>query len=145
MSIYRNGLGEVQTTQAPPAPAPPAPAKAPYEEFAVYQYSVSLVANQSLLDQGVPIDSDSDFVAAKIVGSKTGDYELNIRLPDGRRICSAMVRDSIVVGVAQFPVPIVPHVYAPAASHIGIDIHDLSGAANDVVIAFIGWRRYPTK
>jgi len=137
MAYAYSGLGEAPATQPPK--------KAPYLEFAVYQYTVSLTAGQELDDQTIAIDSDSDFVWAKTSGTKTGDYELNIRLPDGRRICSAMVRDSIIIGTAQFPVPVVPHVFCPAGGHIGIDIHDLSGAANTVSICLLGWRRYARK
>ena len=127
------------------APVAPAPEQPHYDEWGFYTYEVALTANQELLDQSIAIDADSDFYWVALVGTSTGDFELRFKLPSGRYTSSGRIRNALMVGTAQLPAPITPWVYCPASSRIGIDIADLSGAANSVYLALRGFRRFRRK
>jgi len=120
--------------------------KEPYREFAVYLFTVSLTGNQELTDQTIAIDADSDFIWTKLCGTSDGDYELRFRLPSGRYISSSRIKKSNLVGSsATWAMPILPPVECPASGKIGVDIKDLSGAANNVQLALIGYRAFPRR
>lgn len=131
---YRVGLAEA-----------PVQSSDVYEEMAAYVYNVTLSANQELLDQAIVVDSDSDFQWRKIAGSKTGEYELRIRLPNGRYLSNLRIRAANLVGTAQFPVPVWPPVRVPAGGRIGVDLKDLSGASNSIQIVLMGVRQFPKR
>ncbi len=127
------GLGEAAVT--------PAPVMQPYEEPGRYVLlDRTLTANQELPDLSLDIDGDSDFEWLATAGTKTGEYEIQFRLPSGRTISSARVRGSLNVGTGQFPVPTFPSVRINAGGQIRFSIKDLSGAENKVYIELIGKR-----
>ena len=115
-----HGIGEVPMT-------PPAQMQ-PYEEPHAIPYDVTLTGNQELLQQGVFIDQDGDFVLKGIVGSQSGS-----------------VKNTNLVGTAQFPVPVEPNVVFPAGSKVAIDIKDTSGSSNTVQILLIGSKLLKTR
>jgi hypothetical protein len=99
-------------------------------------------AEQRDLSQTFP--KDSGFLVTGLAGVSTGDYKLQIQLPDGTLLTSAPVRNVNLIGTAQFPTPIFPAVKVPAGGRIGItSITDLSGNANTIQIVFLGVRLYP--
>jgi hypothetical protein len=132
-----HGIGEVPMT-------PPAQMQ-PYEEPHAIPYDVTLTGNQEVLQQGVFIDQDGDFVLKGIVGSQSGAYSLRFRLPSGRYWPNGYVKNTNLVGTAQFPVPVEPNVVFPAGSKIAIDIKDTSGASNTVQILLIGSKLLKTR
>ncbi len=137
MSAYAFRLGE--------APLPPAPpAQEFYEEPAEYVIDLSLSAGQELKDQYLQIDGDADFIWLATKGTKTGNYLLQFRLPSGRWLSNAPVRDANEVGTAQFPVPIVPAVVLPASARLNYYVKDLSGAANAIQIVLVGKKVFRT-
>lgn len=132
-----HGIGEVPIT--------PSAQQAPYEEPHAIPYDVTLTGNQELLQQGVFIDSDGDFVLKGLVGSQTGNYSLRFRLPSGRSWPNGYVRNGNLVGTAQFPVPVEPNAVFPAGSKVALDIKDLSGASNTIQILLIGSKLLKTR
>lgn len=132
-----HGIGEVPIT----SPAQ----QVPYEEPHAIPFDVTLTGNQELLQQGVFIDSDGDFVLKGIVGTQTGNYSLRFRLPSGRYWPNGYVKNGNLVGTAQFPVPVEPNVVFPAGSKVAIDIKDTSGSSNTVQILLIGSKLLKTR
>jgi len=112
------------------------------EEAGIYPYQITLTAHQSLVDQSVIIDGNSDFVLFAIYGTSTGGYTVRVRNGNSRFICSAMLQSVNFVGTAQFPVPLSKPFIIPATGRIGIDITDTSNAANNIELCFAGIRRY---
>lgn len=145
----RYGLGEapIEQQQAPPdslfnelrAEAGPS------EEVSYYVWKRSLTALQAAPDLAQFIDGDSDFLLTAIYGRSTSTFTLNIRDASGRLIYSAEADSRNVIGTAQFPVPLRPALWYPAAGKIGISITDTSNAANEVEIVFAGIRRFKTR
>lgn len=131
------GIGEVPLTQQAQ--------QAAYEEPHAIPYDVTLSGNQELLQQGVFIDSDGDFVLKGIVGSQTGDYSLRFRLPSGRYWPNGYVKNTNLVGSAQFPVPVEPNVVFPAGSKVALDIKDTSGSSNTIQILLVGSKLLKTR
>jgi len=113
-----------------------------YEEPAVYVLEVQLSANQQRVDVPLFVDADSDFLWEALAGTSTGAYTIRVRLPNGRYMSNAAVRNANAVGTAQFPVPVLPAVLVPAGNRIGFDLQDLSGASNTIQLVLIGRRRY---
>jgi hypothetical protein len=116
------------------------------EEFATYVFSVVLTANQALQRLPVNIDRDSDFMWVGLVGSSTGGYTINFRLPSGRLIGSAqMINTQLVSASANQPTPVgPPPIYRAGSTGPEVDITDTSGAGNTVTLIFIGLRRLRT-
>lgn len=128
--MFRNRLGEIPLSQQAQQTS--------YEEPYGIPFDVTLSANQELLQQGVFIDHDGDFVLKAIVGSQTGAYSLRLRLPSGRQYPAGYVKNVNFVGTAQFPVPVEPNVVFPSGSKVSIDIKDTSGSSNTVQLLLIG-------
>jgi len=131
-----SGLGEAAVTQDPQA------TQQFYDEPASYPFDVTLTANQALKDLSQFFDRDSDFYWTGLVGTQTGAYNLRLQLPSGRFLSSAPVKNTNLVGTAQFPVPIFPAVRVPGGGKIGIEVTDTSGAGNTIQLVFIGIRRF---
>lgn len=129
---FRNhqGLGEVALT-------PPAQQQY-YEEPAALTFDVTLTGNQNLPSQALNLDSDGDFVLKGICGSQTGNYSIRFRLPNGRYFPSTYTRNGNIIGTAQFPVPIEPHVIFQAGSQIILDLIELTGSSNTIQLIFLG-------
>jgi len=131
------GLGEAPLTPQAQSPG--------YEEPFSIVFDVTLSANQEMLQQGVFIDSDGDFVLKGLVGTQTGNYQIRFRLPSGRSWPSGYVRNGNLIGSAQFPVPVEPNAVFPAGSKIALDIKDLSGASNTIQIVLVGSKLFRTR
>lgn len=131
------GIGEVPLTQQAQQPA--------YEEPHAIPYDVTLSGSQELLQQGVFIDSDGDFILKGIVGSQSGAYSIRFRLPSGRYWPNGYVKNTNLIGTAQFPVPVEPNVVFPAGSKVAIDIKDTSGSSNTIQILLIGSKLLKTQ
>ena len=116
-----------------------------YEEWGYIPFERTLTANEEQLDQTITIQADSDFVWVGLVGESTGAYEIRFRLPSGRYTSSSRLRNSLCVGTAQLPAPVLPFVVAQANGRIGVDIKDLSGAGNSVYLALRGFRRFAVR
>lgn len=121
------------------------------EVFFVYTYDVVLTASQILVAQSVVIHGDADFVWKAIAGVQSGNYRIRFGYGSssylsagGAGATNDRVRNANIVGTAQFPFPVIPHIVIPRAGNILFDIEDLSVASNTVQIAFIGAKRYPS-
>jgi len=134
---YMPGLGEAPVIQAG---APPAAEY--YYEPGMLVFQRSLTASQALLDLSQNNDLDADLIWDSIWGTQTGNYTIRLKLPSGRYLSSAQMRNANLVGTAQFPVPMVPAIEVPRNSRIGIDLTDVTAAPNVIEIVFGGLRRY---
>jgi len=101
-----------------------------------------LAASTEYKDLSQFVQKDSDFLWTGLGGSQSGEYLIQITLPDGRQLSSAPVRSSNLVGNAQFPVAIWPAVRIPAGGKLGIYLKDISAAPNTIQIVFYGVRLY---
>jgi len=130
----------------PNAQSPQAPELAGYQrtEGGYYPYQVTLTASQSLKDQSVPIDGDSDFLILALAGTQTGAYRLNFKTGTGRYLAQQGLRNANIVGTGQFPCVLPKPMLIPARGRIAVDIEDLSVAGNTVELVFIGIRLYRT-
>lgn len=113
-----------------------------YLEAALFVMNVSLAANEEKRDLSQFFDRDSEFIWLAIQGSQTGAYQIQFQAPDGRWLNSSALRNENIVGTAQFPVMLPAPVRVPKAGKIGVNIKDLSGAANNVQLVFVGVRAY---
>lgn len=127
-----------------PNTQPAAPAKEQYirEETGYYVYRITLTANQSLPDQSVIIDGDSDFFILEVHGTQTGNYLVNFRSNNGRSIAQVPIRNANLVGTGQFPIPLTKPLFVPARGRIAVDVEDLSGSGNTIELIFGGIRAY---
>jgi len=123
------------------------------ESFFVYVFDVTLALAATRLDnQRVVMDGDAAFRLKALGGTQTGDYRIRLRDGSGHYLSTGgagstndLVRNGALIGTAQFPFPIIPHVIYAPSGHILIDLENQSGApANIVQIAFIGAKVTPT-
>lgn len=131
------GLRAVALTEARP------PAEDSYVEAVDLVMDISLAANTE--GQGsVGIDSDADVELVALVGSKTGDYDIQVtRDLRGDTIQSSYAHDVNVVGSGNAPCPLlVPEPYR-GGSVLIIKFKDTSGATNDIQIVAKCRRFYP--
>ncbi len=109
-----------------------------------YVYDVTLLLNQQLRDQSIPIHTDSDFVLRAIILSQaTGAFSIRFNDSQGYYLSSGfMMSANFLSGTVPYPYPIFPELLFPAGSRIGIEINELSGAGNTVQMVFRGAKRY---
>jgi hypothetical protein len=113
------------------------------EEPCMYTYQVVLAAGQSLKNQNVPIDVDSDFLLTGIHGTRTGPFNVNYKLPSGRSFSNVAVQDTNLIGTANQPAAIGPSaLYNRGTVGPTLEIQDTSGAANTLELCFSGIRRF---
>lgn len=125
-----HGVGEVPLT-------PPANQQY-YEEPASIVVDVSLTASQPLMEQGKIVDQDGDFRLQAISATKTGSFQIKLRLPSGRYFPESYVNDANFVGTAQFPVPVEPNMVYRSGQKLSFDIKDTSAAPNTIQLVFWG-------
>jgi len=115
------------------------------EEPQLYPYTVSLTSGQHLEAQNVNIDRDADFCLTGVNGSSDGEYTLNFRTPSGRLISTAEILNTDIIGTANQPTAIgPPMIYRAGSVGPQLNITDVSGSTNDIVIVFSGIRRVKT-
>jgi len=109
-----------------------------------YPYDVTLTALQSLNDEAVAIHTDSDFSLRAIrVASATGAFRIRLNDSQGYYLSSGkLYSGNFMTGGVPFPFPLGVQFTFPAASRIGIEIEDLSGAQNVIEILFEGAKIY---
>lgn len=125
----------------------PDPADQPtyVEEPAIYVFTYQLGADAHQGQIPVNIDRDSDFLWTGLNGSSDGAYTTNFRLPSGRLISSAEVLNTDIVGTANQPTPIgPPPIYRAGSTGPQVDLSDLSGETNNIILVFTGIRRIRT-
>lgn len=115
------------------------------EEPAIYVFTQQLTANDHVGQVAVNIDRDSDFLLTGINGSSDGAYTLNFRLPSGRLISNAEILNTDIIGTANQPTAIgPPPIYRAGSVGPQLDLTDVSGATNNLIIVFSGIRRLRT-
>jgi hypothetical protein len=115
------------------------------EEPAIYEFTTSLGADDTITDVAVNIDRDSDFLLTGIWGSSTGEFTMNFRLPSGRQIANQAILNTDVLGTANQPTSIgPPPIYRAGSVGPQLTLTDLSGATNNITILFGGIRRIRT-
>lgn len=115
------------------------------EEPAIYVYTNSLTADQHVDNSSVNIDRDSDFLLTGLNGSSDGAYTLNFRLPSGRLVSSAEVTNTDLIGTANQPTAIgPPPIYRAGSVGPQLNLTDISGGDNNIIIVFTGIRRIRT-
>jgi hypothetical protein len=113
------------------------------EEPCLYVFQLALTALQTLRNQKVPIDVDSDFMLTGIHGTSTGSFTLNMRLPSGRMLSNNQLQNTNLIGTANQPTAIGPApVYIAAGTGPALDLTDTSNAGNTLEICFSGIRRF---
>jgi hypothetical protein len=115
------------------------------EEPAIYVFTMTLTGNQHVGQVSVNIDRDADFLLTGLNGSSDGAYTLNFRLPSGRLISNVEILNSDLLGTANQPTAIgPPPIYRAGSSGPQLDLSELTGEDNNVIIIFSGIRRLRT-
>lgn len=111
----------------------------------------TLSASQLLRTQGPTMLGEADFVWKMTAGFQTAAYRIKFGFGGGGWLSSGgqgatqdFVRNICIIGTAQFPFPVWPHVVIPRSGKLIFDIEDLSAALNTVHICFIGALLYPS-
>jgi hypothetical protein len=115
-------------------------------EAAAEPFDVALLASEYKPDLSRFFGRDHDFLITGLSGTQTGEYKVQLILPSGRQYSSSAINRANLIGSsAAFPKDIWPGILVPANGKIGLNITDLSAAANTVQIVFHGFRLYPVK
>lgn len=115
------------------------------EEPAIYVFTQQLTTGEHIGQVAVNIDRDSDFLLTGINGSSDGAYTLNFRLPSGRLISNAEILNTDIIGTANQPTAIGPSpIYRAGSVGPQLDLTDVSGDTNNLIIVFSGIRRLRT-
>lgn len=115
------------------------------EEPAVYVFTQQLAGDAHVGQVAVNIDRDSDFLLTGINGSSDGAYTLNFRLPSGRLVSNAEILNTDIIGTANQPTAIgPPPIYRAGSVGPQLDLTDVSGSTNNIIIVFSGIRRLRT-
>lgn len=91
------------------------------------------------------IDNDADFYWRGILGSSTNNSAFGIRFqdPNGYYLSTDFISGFVISSAYAFsPFPLVPAIYCPAGSKITVDLQDQSGLGNNILLNFIGVKRY---
>jgi len=108
-----------------------------------YVYDVTLTALQALLNQSIPIQTDSEFYLRGIyVSASTGTFTFRYSDANNYYFSDAQILNQNYSTFAGQPAVVLPEVWYPAGGKLSIDITDTSGAPNLVEIVFIGVKRY---
>jgi hypothetical protein len=99
-----------------------------------------LVGNAEANNQLVTFEDLQEVAVLALCGTQTGDYQIEITDPRGRKITSAPIRNANLIGTAQFPVLLPAPIKVPPQHSITLNIKDLSGASNTIQIVFISIR-----
>lgn len=95
------------------------------------------------ISASIATDNDASFIVHKIVGSRDGACTMTIK--DGardRQWMNTAVHFDNIVGNGHYPNILPAPRYVARGSVIAVTLTDLSGAANDVELTFIGVKRY---
>jgi hypothetical protein len=115
------------------------------EEPAMYVFTQALNADQHLSQVSVNIDRDSDFLLTGLNGSSDGAYTLNFRLPSGRMVSNAEILNTDLLGTPNQPTAVgPPPIYRAGSVGPALDLTDVSGSGNTIIIVFSGIRRIQT-
>lgn len=121
-------------------PQAPDVVEAPFD----YIYDVVLTANQSLVDQTVSVDVDSDFeLRGVLLAVNTGTFSMRWSDGQGYYVQSQELLDGNFSALT--PYPSFPSLVIVAGGRIGVDITDLSAAGNTIQIVFRGVKVYRPK
>lgn len=121
--------------------APPAKNGRPVEPETVLRvFDLVLAANAEANNQLVSFEDLQEVKVLALCGTQTGNYQIQILDPRGRRITSAPVRNANLIGTAQFPVLLPAPITVPPKQSITLNLKDLSGAQNTIQLVFIGIR-----
>lgn len=122
------------------------------ERFFAYTHDQALTANQVLQNQRIVIQGDAPFRLKILNRVSTGAFRIRLFDSGGRGYSSAgqggtndRVAAACLAGDGQLPGLLVPHIDVPAGGFIGFDLEDTSGAPNEVHLAFVGAKVYPTQ
>lgn len=114
-------------------------------------WAYSAIVTLTTLQQGifrVVLDGEADFLLKLLTCSSTGNFRCRLGSSDsgtwfsGSGIVSGggndRVLSTLMFGNAQFPFPVVPHIYYPRSASIILDLEDISAAGNTLEFAFHG-------
>jgi hypothetical protein len=91
----------------------------------------------------VKIQADSTFTWQEIVVVSTGAFRVKVTdSGSGRIYMDAFIRNVNWAGTAQFPKLLRPAVQLAPASTVQYELEDLSGAANTIQVAMIGYKTF---
>lgn len=115
------------------------------EEPAFYVFTRELAGDEHVGQVSVNIDRDADFLLTGLNGSSDGDYTLNFRLPSGRLVSNVEILAADLIGTANQPTAIgPPPIYRAGSSGPQLDLTEVSGSTNNIIIIFSGIRRLRT-
>lgn len=135
-------MQELMTLPDPQRITDPATGAQYYVEPAGQVFERTLAANAAAPDLTVTFDRDAEFIWSSLVGTSTGLYTIQVRLPNNRLISSAQIISSNWVGTAPFPQSMFPPVRVGPGSALGLNLTDISNAQNTIRLLFWGYRRY---
>ncbi|MFN7996960.1 MAG: hypothetical protein U0Q18_25320 [Bryobacteraceae bacterium] len=113
-----------------------------------YVYDVVLnpsavAAGQYILQDQKGLDNDADFVwRGTVLNTYTGSFAVRFSDSNWYWLANSRILNTNLLGNASAPSVVWPEIILPAGGRIGIDIQDLSGAANTIEIAFRGVKRF---
>lgn len=117
------------------SPAVPAPA----DPGAAFVYSVDFALAPNGVDSNVIRVSNQDFRVHFLVARSDGPFTCLISNGSSRRPLSNIpVRSENLFGTAQQPMPLIVPLLFPVGQGIQVQVTDVSGAANNISIGFIG-------
>lgn len=106
-----------------------------------YTYNVTLSANQLLTNDGTLIYTDADFfITGVLLALNTAAFQFQLSDASGYYLMNSMINSAALQIVTPFP--FVPAVKIPAGGRIGINIQDLSGAANTIQLIYRGYKSF---
>lgn len=108
-----------------------------------YVFDVTLTALQALLNQLVPIQTDSEFYLRGIyISAATGPFTFRFSDANNYYFSDAQISNLNYSTFAGQPTVVLPEVWYPAGGKLSIDITDTSDAGNTIEIVFRGVKRY---
>ncbi len=110
-----------------------------------YPFDLVLTANESLTNEGIRTDTDSDFILlGLIINSFTSIlFSLQFKDSSGNYFSSGplLAANYAAQGPDPFVFPGRPRIFGPGSS-LGINISELSGAQNTIQLVFVGEKRF---
>ncbi len=113
-----------------------------------YQASNTTAKSNQLAANGngqnsIKISADSAFIACSIRGASNGDFTAFIRQDaSDRQLMNEQVHSSALMGTAERPGFFDKPMLLPANTTLSMDYTDLSGATNQIYLAFVGFKVY---
>lgn len=107
-----------------------------------YVFDVAMVLGQTLENQTIAIETDSDFLWRAFFQWSQASFGIRLYDANGYAMSNGYINNANLLNTGAAPYPIIPESFFPAGGRITFDLENLGLGANQIQLAFRGVKRY---